>query len=141
VLWRILPFVIGGVLLAFSVAPGLNALALGEDSARGLGVHVARNRALGLAAVVLLCGAATAAVGPIGFLGLAVPHLGRMLGGSDHRWLLPFSGLLGALVLLLADIVGRIVARPGEIQAGVILAAIGGPIFIALVRRRKPLGL
>ncbi len=141
VLWQILPFVVLGVLLAFSAAPGLNALALGEDSARGLGVHIGRNRALGLAAVVVLCGAATAAVGPIAFLGLIVPHLARMLVGSDHRWLLPFSGLLGALVLLLADIVGRVVARPGEIQAGIILAALGGPIFIALVRRRKPVGL
>lgn len=134
---QILPFIIGGVVLAILAAPGLNAIGLGEDVARGLGVNIARNRAIGLAAVVLLTGAATAAVGPIAFLGLVVPHLGRMIAGPDHRWLIPYSGLLGAIVLLLADVLGRVVAPPGEVQAGIVLAAIGAPCFIALVRRRK----
>lgn len=141
VLWQVLPFVIAGALLAVAAAPGLDALALGDDVARGLGVRIGRNRALGLIAVVLLSGAATAAVGPIAFLGLAVPHLGRMLTGPGYRLLLPCSALLGALVLLCADILGRVVARPGELEAGVVLAAIGGPVFIALVRRRKTVGL
>ncbi|WP_280384858.1 FecCD family ABC transporter permease [Nocardia wallacei] len=141
VLRQVLPFLVLGALLALVAAPGLNALGLGEDVARGLGVHVGRNRALGLAAVVLLTGAATAAVGPISFLGLIVPHLARLLTGPDNRWLLPYSGLLGALLLLLADIAGRVVARPGELQTGIVLAAIGAPFFIAFVRRRKMVGL
>ncbi|BCK56439.1 FecCD family ABC transporter permease [Nocardia wallacei] len=141
VLRQVLPFLLLGTVLALVAAPGLNALGLGEDVARGLGVNVGRNRALGLAAVVLLTGAATAAVGPISFLGLVVPHLARMLTGPDHRWLLPYSGLLGALLLLLADIAGRVVARPGEMQTGIVLAAIGAPCFIWFVRRRKAVGL
>jgi iron complex transport system permease protein len=141
VLRQVTPFIALGAVLAVAAAPGLNALHLGDDVARGLGVHVARNRALGLAAVVLLTGAATAAVGPIAFLGLVVPHLARMLTGPDHRWLLPYSGLLGALALLLADIAGRVIARPGEVQAAVVLAAVGAPCFIFLVRRRRAVGL
>ena len=134
---QIAPFIAAGAVLAIVAAPGLNALGLGEDVARGLGVNIARNRAVGLVAVVLLTGAATAAVGPISFLGLMVPHLGRMITGPDHRWLIPYSALLGAIVLLLADIVGRVVTPPGELQAGIVLAAIGAPCFITLVRRRK----
>nr|WP_276514900.1 iron ABC transporter permease [Nocardia transvalensis] len=141
VLRQVLPFLIAGTVLAFVAAPGLNALGLGEDVARGLGVNVGRNRMLGLAAIVLLTGASTAAVGPISFLGLMVPHLARMLTGPDQRWLLPYSGLLGAIVLLLADVAGRVVARPGELQTGIVLAAIGAPCFIWFVRRRKTVGL
>ncbi|WP_433561176.1 FecCD family ABC transporter permease [Nocardia sp. CA-151230] len=136
-----LPFLALGTILALAAAPALNLLGLGDDVARGLGVNVTRSRALGLAAVVLLAGAATAAVGPIAFLGLIVPHLARALTGPDYRWLLPFSGLLGALVLLLADTAGRLIARPGELQAGVTLAALGAPFFILLVRRRKLVSL
>ncbi|SUA43705.1 Ferric enterobactin transport system permease protein fepD [Nocardia africana] len=134
---QVVPFILAGTVLAILAAPGLNAIGLGEDVARGLGVNIARNRAIGLTAVVLLTGAATAAVGPIAFLGLVVPHLGRMITGPDHRWLIPYSALLGAIVLLLADVVGRVIAPPGELQAGIVLAAIGAPCFIALVRRRK----
>lgn len=134
---HIAPFILAGVVLAILAAPGLNAIGLGEDVARGLGVNIARNRAIGLIAVVLLTGAATAAVGPISFLGLVVPHLVRMITGPDHRWLIPYSALLGAIVLLLADVLGRVVAPPGELQAGIVLAVLGAPCFIALVRRRK----
>ncbi len=141
VFWQILPFLAVGVALALTATPGLNLLGLGDDVARGLGVHIARSRALGLAAVVLLAGAATAAVGPIAFLGLIVPHLARSLTGPDYRWLLPYSGLLGAITLLLADTAGRVVARPGELQVGIILAAFGAPFFILLVRRRKLVSL
>ncbi|MFC8047579.1 FecCD family ABC transporter permease [Nocardia sp. NPDC057353] len=141
VFWQISPFVIFGLTLAAAATPGLNLLSLGDDVARGLGVHVARNRALGFAAVVVLCGAATAAVGPISFLGLVVPHLARVFTGPDYRLLVPWSGLLGALVLLTADILGRVVARPGELQVGVMLAAVGAPFFVLLVRRRKLVSL
>ncbi|MEU7764962.1 iron ABC transporter permease [Nocardia sp. NPDC049190] len=141
VFWQVLPFLAVGTLLSVVASPGLNLLSLGEEVARGLGVHVGRSRALGLAAVVLLSGAATAAVGPIAFLGLAVPHLARVLTGPDYRRLIPYSGLLGALLLVVADILGRVVARPGELQVGVILAALGAPFFLAFVRRRKLVGL
>ncbi|MCM6772236.1 iron ABC transporter permease [Nocardia sp. CDC159] len=141
VLRQVLPFIAVGVALAMATAPGLNALGLGEEVARGLGVNIARNRALGLAAVVLLTGAATAAVGPIAFLGLIAPHLARFATGPDHRWLLPYSALLGALLLLVADVVGRVVALPGELQAGIMLSVVGAPYFILLVRRRKAVAL
>ncbi|MTE14512.1 FecCD family ABC transporter permease [Nocardia aurantiaca] len=138
---QVLPFLILGAILALTSAPSLNLLGLGDDVARGLGADVTRSRAVGLAAVALLAGAATAAVGPIAFLGLIVPHLARALTGPDYRWLLPCSGLIGAVVLLLADIAGRLIARPGELQAGVTLAALGAPLFIVLVRRRKLVSL
>ncbi|MFC9994929.1 FecCD family ABC transporter permease [Nocardia sp. NPDC127526] len=138
---QVLPFLAVGMVLALIAAPGLNLLGLGDDVARGLGVNLTRSRMLGLASVVLLAGAATAAVGPIAFLGLIVPHLARALTGPDYRWLLPYSGLIGALTLLLADTVGRLIARPGELQAGVTLAAIGAPFFILMVRRRKLVSL
>ncbi|WP_067689595.1 FecCD family ABC transporter permease [Nocardia jejuensis] len=138
---QVLPFLIVGAGLALIATPGLNLLGLGDDVARGLGVNLGRSRALGLAAVVLLAGAATAAVGPIAFLGLIVPHLARAITGPDYRWLVPYSGLLGAIVLLLADTAGRLIARPGELQAGVTLAALGAPFFILLVRRRKLVNL
>jgi iron complex transport system permease protein len=94
-------------------------------------------RLVGLGAVTLLCGAATAACGPIAFVGLVVPHVVRALTGPAHAWLIPCSGLLGAVLLLTADVVGRVVVRPGELQVGIVLALIGGPFFIALIRRRR----
>lgn len=141
VIWQVLPFILAGLLLAALNAPGLNALALGEDVARGLGQHVNRTRAVGVAAVTLLTGAAVAAAGALAFVGLIVPHLARRLAGADHRWLLPVSGLVGAVLLLLADVIGRVVAPPGELEVGVVLALIGAPCFIALVRRGKPVRL
>ena len=89
------------------------------------------------AATVLLAGAATAACGPIAFLGLIVPHVARAWTGPDYRFLMPYAGLLGAILLMVSDILGRVVARPGELQVGIVLAVIGGPFFIALVRRRR----
>ncbi|WP_328395303.1 FecCD family ABC transporter permease [Nocardia sp. NBC_00416] len=137
VFWQVLPFLVAGTLLALSAAPGLNLIGLGDDVARGLGVDLGRSRALGFTAVVLLCGAATAAAGPIAFLGLIAPYLARKFTGPDQRWLLPYSALFGAVVLLFADIAGRVVARPGELQTGVMLSLLGAPFFILLVRRRK----
>ncbi|GGP35751.1 FecCD family ABC transporter permease [Saccharothrix coeruleofusca] len=137
VLWPVLPFLVAGLLLAAAGAPGMNALALGEEVARSLGHRVALTRALGIAAITLLVGGAVAVCGPIGFLGLVVPHVARAVTGPDYRWLLPCSGLLGAVVLLLADVLGRVVARPGELEVGIVMALVGAPFFIALVRRKK----
>jgi iron complex transport system permease protein len=89
------------------------------------------------AGAVLLCGAATAVAGPIGFVGLVVPHVCRLLVGIDHRWLLPFSTLVGAILLTAADVVGRVVARPSEVDVGIITALLGAPFFIYIVRRQK----
>jgi iron complex transport system permease protein len=131
------PFFAAGLVLALLNARALNALGLGADTARALGVDPLRARCVGLAALVLLTGAAVAAAGPIAFLGLVVPHAGRALAGPDHRVLLPVSALLGGGVLLLADVVGRLAAPPGELQVGIVLAGLGAPVFIALVRRRR----
>ncbi|MEU1730983.1 iron ABC transporter permease [Streptosporangium sp. NPDC020145] len=138
---QVLPFVVVGLLLALVNAPGLNALALGEDVARALGQNVTLTRAVGICAIALLTGASVAACGSLAFLGLMVPHLARPLSGPDNRWLLPYAGLIGAVALLLADVTGRVVARPGELEAGVVLALLGAPFFVALVRRRKPVRL
>ncbi|WP_255426483.1 iron ABC transporter permease [Pseudonocardia sp. C8] len=130
-------FIVIGAVLALASAPALNALSLGDDVAASLGHSVRRTRLVGVAAITLLAGAGTAACGPIVFLGLVVPHLVRSFTGPDYRWLLPAAGLAGAVLLLLADVVGRLVARPGELQVGIVVALIGAPVFIALVRRRK----
>ncbi|MFJ3933528.1 MULTISPECIES: FecCD family ABC transporter permease [unclassified Streptomyces] len=130
-------FIALGLVLAASVLPSLNLLTLGDDVARGLGVGVARTRIAGIAAVTLLAGAATAACGPIAFLGLMVAHLARRLTGPDYRLLVPYAGLLGALVLLVCDITGRLVVRPGELDAGVVVSLLGAPFFALLVWRGK----
>lgn len=137
VIWQVLPFVVAGLVLGLANASGLNALALGEDVARGLGHRVQWTRRLGVLAIAVLVGASAAVCGPISFVGLVVPHIARYFTGADHRWLLPFSALLGSSLVLLADVVGRMVARPAEVQVGVMLAMVGAPFFIALVRRRK----
>lgn len=133
----IVPFLIGGFLVSVWCGPGLNALALGDELAAGLGQHVGLTRALSAAGAVVLCGAATAVAGPIGFLGLVIPHACRLLIGVDHRWLLPFSAVTGAGLLTASDILGRIVARPAELDVGILTALIGAPFFIAIVRRQK----
>lgn len=131
------PFVVVGVLLALASTPMLNLLALGDDVARGLGQHLALGRGLVLAAVVLLCGAATALVGPIAFVGLVVPHVARFLVGPDYRWVVPLSALLGPALLLAGDVVGRVVARPAEVEAGLVVAVVGAPVLVLLVRTSK----
>jgi iron complex transport system permease protein len=133
----IAPFVVVGGLLALVLARSLNALALGDDSARALGARVGRTRVGGAVSITLLCGAATAAAGPIYFLGLTVPHAGRAVCGPDQRWVLAYSAVLGAALLLIADVIGRVLVRPSEVQAGVMVAVIGAPVFIALVRRKR----
>ncbi len=134
---QVAPFIAVGVLCALGAARQLNALALGEETARSLGVRVGVTRAVSVLAITLLCGSAVAAAGPIGFVGLVVPHAVRSWFGPDQRWLLPASALAGAGLVLLADTLGRIVARPGEVQVGIMTAAIGGPFFVLLVRRAR----
>lgn len=139
-LWAVLPALLIGVLLALASLGGLNALALGEDLAAELGVKVRRLRLMALAAATLLAAAATAAVGPIAFVGLAVPHLVRALVGSDHRWQLPMALVLGAALLLAADVAARIIARPEELMVGVVTAFVGAPFLLAAVRKGKVRG-
>ncbi|ROT28196.1 iron ABC transporter permease [Micromonospora sp. HM5-17] len=134
---QVVPFVLAGVLLAAFAARGLDALALGDDVARGLGHRVGLVRLAGGAGAVLLTGAAVAAAGPIAFIGLAVPHLARALVGADHRWTLALAALLGPALLLAADIVGRLVAPPGEVPAGIVSALLGAPLLVVLIRRAR----
>ncbi|WP_431218421.1 FecCD family ABC transporter permease [Leifsonia xyli] len=141
ILWQILPTLAAGAVLALALGRLLNGLALGDDVARGLGQRVGVTRALCGVAVVLLCGSATAAVGPIAFAGLIVPHIARRIVGADYRWILAYSALIAPSLLLGCDILGRVIAPPGELQVGVVLAFVGAPVFIALVRRRRVVGL
>nr|WP_245771799.1 iron chelate uptake ABC transporter family permease subunit [Actinacidiphila guanduensis] len=131
------PFLGAGALLAFAAARPLNAIALGDDTARGLGARLTRTRVLAMAAITLLCGTATAACGPIVFVGLMVPHVVRGITGPDMRWILPYAAVLSPVLLLGSDVIGRVVTRPAELQVGIVTAVIGGPVFIALVRRRR----
>lgn len=133
----VLVFLAVGFLISFLSARRLNSLALGDEVAAGLGEQVALARASASLGAILLCGATTAVCGPIGFVGLVVPHACRLLVGVDHRWLLPFSALGGAILLTGADIVGRLAARPSELEVGIVTALIGGPFFIFIVRRQK----
>lgn len=133
----VLPFLAVGAVVALACGRTLNALSLGDDVARGLGQDVRRSRVVVGVAVVLLCGGATAAAGPIAFVGLTVPHVARAITGPDNRWVLPYSAVLGAALVVVADVLGRVVAQPGQLQAGLVTAAVGAPVFIALVRRRR----
>ncbi len=110
---------------------------MGDDSARSLGARVGRTRIGGAVVITLLCGAATAAAGPIYFLGLTVPHAARAICGPDQRWVLAYSAVFGAALLLIADVIGRVVVRPSELEAGLMLAVVGAPVFIALVRGKR----
>ncbi|MCF8589404.1 FecCD family ABC transporter permease [Gordonia liuliyuniae] len=135
----IAPFIVVGLVLAIAGARSLNALALGDDVARSIGARVHATRIAGLVSLVLLCGAATAAAGPIAFVGLMVPHAVRLVAGADQRWVIVFSAVVGPSLLLAADIIGRLVVWPAELQVGVVMPVIGAPILIWLVRRRAKL--
>lgn len=137
----LLPFLLLGAVVAFAIGSTLNVLSLGDDLARGLGQSVGGSRAIAAAAIVLLCGSATALAGPIVFVGLVIPHLVRPFTGPDYRWILAYSAVLGPVLLLIADIVGRLLSYPAEIEAGLVVALIGAPVLIAIVRRSKLAGL
>ena len=126
-----------GVIAALCVAGQCNLLSLSDETAASLGVHVNRSRILLSCIAVLLASSATAIIGPISFLGLIVPHIARLLVGSNHKVLIPFTVLTGAFCFLLADTAGRLIAPPNEISAAVIMAIVGGPFFIFLLRRSE----
>lgn len=131
------PLVGAAVLVAFAMSPALNALLLGDDVATGLGVHVGRTRAIAALAGVVLCASVTALAGPIGFVGLMVPHVVRLAAGPDQRWLLPLSALGGAVLLALADTIGRVIGSPGEVEAGIVTAFLGAPVLVMIARRTR----
>ena len=131
------PFIAAGLALALASGRWLNALALGDDVARSLGQRVALARLGAGLGFVLLAGGAVAAAGPVAFVGLAVPHVARALAGADYRWVVPYSIVLGAIVLLASDVLGRVAARPAELEVGIVTAVLGAPFFIWLVRRRR----
>ncbi|WP_370949199.1 FecCD family ABC transporter permease [Amycolatopsis sp. cg5] len=133
---RVAPFLAVGLVLALALARPLNAIALGDDAGRALGANIGGTRVLTLVAITLLAGAATAAVGPLVFVGLAVPHIVRALTGPDQRWMLPYCMVLSPALLLAADILGRVVAQQ-ELDVGVVTALLGAPVFIYLVRRTR----
>ena len=137
----ILPFIAAGTILALLVARSMNAVALGDDLARTLGAGVARTRLYALVSVMLLAGAATAAVGPIGFVGLMIPHVVRWIVGPDQRWIFVYTVVCAPILLLLADIVGRLVVRPGELRVGIVTAFVGAPVLIWWIRRARVSGL
>jgi iron complex transport system permease protein len=137
----VLPFIAAGMAIALASGRWLNALALGDDVAQALGQRVALARAAAGLGFVLLAGAAVAAAGPIAFVGLTAPHLARMVVGSDYRWVVPYSALIGAVVLLIADVAGRVAARPADLEVGIVTAALGAPAFVWLVRRRRMVAL
>lgn len=137
IVMQVAPFLAFGIALALACGRLLDGLSLGEDVARSLGQNVGRTRAFAGLTAVILAGAATAAAGPIAFVGLTVPHIARAITGPNYRWILPYSMLMAPILLLGADVVGRVIAPPGEIQVGIVTAFVGAPFFIALVRRRK----
>lgn len=133
----IMPYILAGVVIAIILASALNAMALGDEMATGLGVNVKLVRGVSAFAGVLLCSTVTAFAGPIGFVGLMIPHLMKLLVGQDFRCLVPMSALGGSCLLVLADVIGRILGRPGELEVGVVTAIIGAPVFVAIVRKAK----
>lgn len=138
--YMLLPYVVIGIIFALIFSRMCNLLSLEDKTARGLGINVNLMRILISLVAVLLASISTAVVGMVSFLGLIVPHIGRILVGSDHKRLIPFSVLLGASVFLLADTVGRTIAMPYEVSASVIMSVVGGPFFVILLRRVKKYG-
>jgi iron complex transport system permease protein len=137
----VLPFLAVGLLIAVLVSGALNAVALGDDLAVSMGTHVHRTRVLGVVAVTLLAGGGTALTGGIAFVGLMVPHVVRWFTGPDQHWVIVGSALAAPVLVLAADVLGRVVARPQELEVGIVTAVVGAPVLIVLVRRRKASGL
>ncbi|HXF61782.1 MAG TPA: iron ABC transporter permease [Caldilineaceae bacterium] len=135
-LLQIAPYLVAGLVLALALGRQLTTISLGEEVAKGLGQNTIWVKALAAASVVLLAGGAVAVAGPIGFVGLVIPHFVRFLVGVDYRWILPYSALVGGIFLIVSDVAARLVLRPTELPVGVMTALIGGPLFIYLVRWR-----
>lgn len=140
-LLSMLPYLLVALIITFVIAGPLNAVALGDDLATSLGAHVFLTRALGITAVTLLAGTATALTGGIGFVGIMVPHVVRWFTGPDQRWVLAYSALAAPVLVVLSDVAGRIIVPSGELQAGIVTAVVGSPVLIVLVRWRKASGL
>lgn len=132
-----IPFLIVGILIAIITAPALNALALGDEVAKGLGVRTVTIRLVAALGGVLLCGVATALAGPIGFIGLLATHLIRLVIGPDLRYVIPLSALSGAIILTISDVCGRLLGSPGELEVGIVTAFIGAPILILITMKAK----
>jgi iron complex transport system permease protein len=141
VILPVVPFLLAGLVLAAAIARPLNAIALGDDVSLSLGVNVLLVRVLSVLAITVLAGGATAIAGPIAFVGLMVPHVARWIVGPDQRWIFAYTLLLAPLLLLVADILGRIALRPGELPVGIVTACLGAPVLIVLVRRARVSGL
>jgi iron complex transport system permease protein len=135
ILLQVLPYMVVGLIGAFALSGQVTTLSLGEDVAKGLGQRTGWVKGAIGALVVLLAGSSVAVAGPVGFIGLAVPHIARLLVGTDYRWVLPYAAVLGAILLLLADVSARFVIRPEEVPVGVMTALLGAPFFIYLARR------
>lgn len=131
------PFMIVGIIMALALAPALNAMALGDESATSLGVRTGIVRICAALTGVILCGSATALAGPIGFIGLLAPHLVRLFVGSDLRYTIPLSAMTGAVILTISDVIGRMLSYPGELEVGVVTAFVGAPILIYTAMRAK----
>jgi len=132
-----IPFLLVGVIIAFILAPALNALALGDDTATGLGVRPGLLRIIAVCSGVILCGVTTALAGPIGFIGLLATHAMRLVVGPDLRFLIPMSALAGAIILTFSDVAGRLIGSPGELEVGIVTAFIGAPILILIAKKTK----
>lgn len=141
ILLPVLPFLLCGLIAGFAVAAPLNSIALGDDLAASLGTRVVLVRVIVIVAVTLLAGGATAVAGPILFVGLMVPHISRWITGPDQRWILVYSVVIGPLLVIVADTIGRVVIRPAELPVGIVSAFIGAPLLILLARRRRASGL
>lgn len=139
-LWTVSPFLFGGALGSLFLGHQLNVLSMGDDTARSLGMHTTRTRLIASAMVVLITGAAVSVAGPIGFVGLATPHIARSIVGVDYRWVLPYSFVFGALLLTVADVAGRLLVRPAELQVGILTAFVGAPFLVWLARQRNVAG-
>lgn len=136
-IYTILPYIIIGLIASFLLSSSLNTLALGDETAVSLGLNTQFIRAAGSLCGVLLCACTTALAGPISFIGLMIPHLVRLLVGPDMRKIIPLSALSGACLLLAADVIGRLLGSPGELETGIVTAMMGAPVFILIVRKVK----
>ena len=133
-LLQVLPYICVGLVIAIALSRQITILSLGEDTAKSLGQSTALIKILAAISIILLAGASVAIAGPIGFVGLIVPHIVRFLVGVDYRWILPYSAILGAIMMLIADLCGRLVIQPSELPVGLVMPLIGAPFFIYLIR-------
>ena len=133
-LLQVLPYICVGLILAIALGKQITILSLGEDTARSLGQSTGLIKILAAISIILLAGASVATAGPIGFVGLIVPHIVRFIVGVDYRWILPYSAILGAILMLIADLCGRLIIQPSELPVGLVMPLIGAPFFIYLIR-------